>query len=480
MKIRNTFFVAAGMMASAVYAQKQEQPNIILMLADDLGYNDLTCYRNAHNRTSPLPPTAQTPNLDKLAGEGIRFTDFYCGAAVSSPSRASLITGRNCTREGIYNYLPAGSPMHLRSSEITIAEMLKGIGYQTGHFGKWHLTSIDSLQPMPNAQGYDYSFWVHNNAEPSHKDPVNFFRNDKAIGALKGYSCDLVTDEAMKWISSAKKDKPFYIDVWFNESHDKCAAPEELTSRHQYNKEYYGCIENMDRAIGRLMQFLKENGLEKNTIVIFSSDNGSQVMYSNYPLIGKKHYNFEGGVRVPFIIRWTGKYPAAKVCSANGSFTDILPTFAQVTGAKLPADRVIDGISLASVFNDPDKPFTREKPVFFYRYFHDPICMLREGDWCLLGFDRWYAYYDSIDAKKTAKFQPKPGDTWGQWAFQPGHMNVIPTQEPKIFELYNLREDREQQHNVADKHPDIVARMKEKMLKLRKEMVTEGGDWYSK
>jgi len=301
-------------------------PNIILILADDLGYNDVTCFRSFNlEESSDKPPTSQTPNIDAIANQGMLFTDFYCGAAVCSPSRSALITGRNATRIGIYNYLPENSPMHLRSEEITIAELLKEGEYRTGHFGKWHLTSKGTNQPLPNDQGFDYSFFSYNNAKPSHKNPDNYYRNGNPVGPLEGYACSLVVNEAINWLeTNRKEDTPFFINVWFNEPHLKVAAPEELTSRHTYNQDYYGAIENMDIAIGKLLAYLSERDLDKNTIIIFSSDNGSRWDHSNDPFRGEKCFNYEGGVRVPFIIKWPQKIAKGKVCEMPGSFTDIL------------------------------------------------------------------------------------------------------------------------------------------------------------
>ena len=245
--------------------QRQEKlatgpPNIILMVADDLGYNDLSSYRNANPGQAEKPPTTQTPYIDQLADEGMRFTNFYCGAAVCSPSRSAILTGRNATRNGIYNWIPPGQPMHLRAEEVTIAEMLKVKNYQTAHFGKWHLTAEGMGQPLMNDQGYDYSFFTYNNANPSHENPVNFFRNGKPVGELIGYASHLVVDEAIRWLEENKgSEDPFYINVWFNEPHEKVAAPDSLANRHDYNKEYYGCIENMDYAVGKITNFLKAN-----------------------------------------------------------------------------------------------------------------------------------------------------------------------------------------------------------------------------
>lgn len=302
----------------------QQKPNVIFILADDLGYNDLSCYRNAHPQHSDQPPTLETSAIDELAEEGMRFTDFYAGAPVCSPSRAALITGRNATRVGVYNWIPGNSPMHLRAGEVTIAEMLKNENYQTGHFGKWHLTSQGLDQPLPNDQGFDYSFNTYNNARPSHENPENFYKNGEAVGKLKGYACHLVVDEAIHWLEdSADTESPFYMSVWFNEPHTPLAAPDSLTTRHKYYPKYYGAIENMDNAVGRLMDYLEKQGLEEETIVFFSSDNGSKWPHSNDPLYGEKCFLFEGGIREPFIVMWPGKVPAGRVSEVTGSFTDI-------------------------------------------------------------------------------------------------------------------------------------------------------------
>ena len=469
-----------------------ERPNIILILADDLGYNDLTCYREANPCLSDLnpadqtvadrPPTASTPHIDRLAEEGMRFTDFYCGAAVCSPSRSSLLTGRNCTRMGIYNWIPPNQPMHLRDSEITIGEMLREAGYKTAHFGKWHLTAEGMGQPLPGDQGYGYSFFTYNNANPSHRNPVNFFRDTVPVGELEGYSCQLVVDEALKWLRSEENsDQPFYINVWFNEPHDKVAAPEELTGRHRYNEEYYGCIENMDLAVGRLLEYLERQNLVQNTVVIFTSDNGSQVVASNDPLRGEKAFNFEGGVRIPFLIRWPGRVPAEEVSKVPGSFTDILPSIASVTGAVMPGDRILDGEDLSEVFTAANQSFERSTPIFFFRYFHDPVCMLRDGDWVLLGYqDGPLPYERDYNQPALARLKPdRDKPTWSMWGFQQKHMSFLKGAIPVNFELYDIRNDISQRTDLSLEFPEVVGRMKTEMLELRGEMIEEGGDWYA-
>lgn len=452
--------------------KKVELPNVIIILTDDLGYNDISVYREMHPlEQSDRPPTCQTPNIDQLAKEGMLFTDFNSGAAVCSPSRSALLTGRNCTRVGIYNWVPENQPMHLHSEEITIAELLKTKNYKTGHFGKWHLTSQGMNQPLPNDQGYDYSFFTYNNASPSHRNPVNFYRNGMEVGPLEGYSCGLVVEEAKKWLTAnVTNDSPFYINIWFNEPHSRVAAPEELSSRHKYNKEYYGCIENMDIAVGNLMSYLKERNLEKNTIVMFSSDNGSTYDSSNDPLRGVKHFNFEGGIREPFIIKWPEHIAKGTINNMPGSFTDIFPSIAGITGIPVPTDKNYDGIDISPVFFGDVEYVERKEPIFFFRYFHDPVCMLRDNEWCLLGYKNFIPDTAKLDIRKLANVNT--------WNFDSLHMEYIKDARPEFFELYNLNLDMEQKYNVAASHPEIVKKMKEKMMVLRNEMIREGGDWY--
>jgi arylsulfatase A len=227
----------------------------------------------------------------------------------------------------------------------------------------------------------------------------------------------------------------------------------------------------MDHSIGRLMNYLELNGLEENTIVIFTSDNGSQWDHSNDPLRGEKHFNYEGGIRVPFIIRWDEKIQKGNVNNFPGSFTDIFPSIAALVKTHLPSDRKYDGIDISPVFLGEITEMGRKEPIFFYRYFHDPICMLREGDWCLLGYDELIPKAESLDEGQLGKLKP--------WHFMPNHMEYLKPLKPNQFELYNLKEDKEQDIDLSEKYPEIVSKMKIKMMELRAEMIAEGGDWYN-
>ncbi len=459
----------------------QPTPNLIILLADDLGYNDLSCFRENHDFESDAPPTCRTPVLDQLAREGMRFTNFYAGAAVCSPSRSALITGRNATRVGIYNWIPPDQPMHLRASEITIAEMLKASGYSTGHFGKWHLTSEGMGQPLPNDQGFETSFFSYNNANPSHKNPENYFRNGEPVGPTEGFACQIVMDEALEWLEQQEtKEHPFFLNIWFNEPHRVTAAPKEFADHHTYEEQYYGCIENMDMAVGRLFQFLEEHNMEENTMVLFLSDNGSDHPNSNLPLRGRKALNFEGGIRTPMIAKYPGVIPKGTVSSIPASFTDIFPTIASLTGSDIPRDRIIDGVDITSVLLGGEINPVRETPLFFYRYFHDPVIMLREGDWVLLGYVEPLQWQKNYEVRDLAKIKPGPDQaSWEEWRFKENHMAYLKAQEITHFELFNVAEDISQKTDLSAQYPERSEEMKIRALTLKKEMVDEGGDWYS-
>jgi arylsulfatase A len=460
-------------------SETASNPNIILIMADDLGYNDVSIYREMYPIDYDKPPTSQTPAIDRLAEEGMLFKDFYSGSPVCSPSRGALLTGRNSTRIGIYNWIPPESPMHLRSEEVTLAEQLKGVGYNTAHFGKWHLTSQGMGQPLPNDQGYDYSFYTYNNASPSFRNPDNYYRNGAAVGKLEGYASDLVVTEAIEWLDRKEHESPFYINIWFNEPHNSginysppFASPEELVNRHEENAVYYAAIENMDMAVGKLIEYLKVNNLEDNTILIFTSDNGSQWPNSNRPLYGAKHFTYEGGIRIPFIIKWPGIIEKGSVTNAVGSFTDIFPTFSELTGAEVSHNRIIDGESLLQVYEDHTTQLERNKPIFHYRYFHDPILMLREGNWVLLGYDELVPRSDNLQPQELDKIEP--------WRFEKNHMEFLLDLEPNHFKLYNLDVDLGQENDLADDYPEKLREMKQTMLRLKHEMIEEGGNWYEK
>ncbi len=266
------FSAAATTSLLAAEAKKAARPNILVVLADDLGYGDLACYGH---------PRIKTPNLDRFASEGLRLTSCYAAAANCSPARTGLMTGRTPYRVGIHNWIPMLSPMHVRSSEITIATLLQRDGYATCHSGKWHLNGRFNLpgQPQPSDHGFDHWFSTQNNALPNHKNPNNFVRNGTPAGKLEGYSAALVVDEAISWLKTGRdKAKPFFLYVCFHEPHEPIASDKRYTDLYPSDdpsfSAHHGNITQMDDAFGRLMRTVDDLKLREETLVLFTSDNG--------------------------------------------------------------------------------------------------------------------------------------------------------------------------------------------------------------
>ena len=249
------------------------RPNFLVILCDDLGYGDVACFGN---------PVIKPPSIDKLAGEGLKLTSCYASAPVCSPSRCGLLTGRTPNRLGIYDWIPNGSPMHLRRSEITIATLLKQAGYATCHVGKWHCNGKFNSpeQPQPGDHGFDHWFSTQNNAAPSHENPTNFIRNGRPVGPLKGFSSSLVATEAITWLEGrGDRDRPFGLFVWFHEPHEPIASPDEYVrlyphARNPDEAQHHANVTQMDSQVGRLMESLDRLRLRDNTLVLFTSDNG--------------------------------------------------------------------------------------------------------------------------------------------------------------------------------------------------------------
>ena len=444
-----------GIILSGVDAQENlaELPNIILLLADDLGYNDLKCY-GGH---------AQTPNLDQLAATGIRFTDFYAAAPNCSPSRAGLLTGRSPSKVGVYNYLSPGHPMHLLASEITLAEALKQKNYHTGHFGKWHLSCLpqnDSLmQPQPDDQGFDFSFGTANNAQPSHLNPVNFVRNGSPVGELQGYSCDLVVNESIAWLDTLSNSKnPFFAYLAFHEPHKKVASPPHLVRNYRdygsKDAEYLANIENLDQAIGRLLDFLEEKGFLNNTLIIFSSDNGSYRNGSNDPLLGGKSFVYEGGIRVPGIFSWQGRISEAQIVSEPVGLIDLMPTLLDLCGIQHLHRRHLDGTSLVPILLK--KPFKRKKPLSWFFYRTSPEMAMRINNYVILGSD--------LDTTVVTHSMTAPD------------MPYVKTMTLDQFELYDLKKDISQLHDLYGQMPE-TRRFRRHLKKRLAEIQRTGHTW---
>ena len=421
----------------------KKKPNLLIALCDDLGYGDLGCYGH---------PVVKTPNLDRLAAEGMKLTDCHAAAPVCSPARAGLLTGRTPYRCGVYDWIPANSPMHLQRTEITVATLLKNSGYATCHAGKWHCNGKFNSpdQPQPGEHGFEHWFSTQNNARPTHQDPDNFVRNGRAVGPLQGFSSMLIVREAVDWLRDGwDRSEPFCLFVWFHAPHEPIATGPEFMDMYRGREEaiYYGNVSQMDHEFGRLMKTLDEMNLRDETFVMFTSDNGPETLNryrgahrsfgSPGPLRGMKLHLYEGGIRVPGIVRWPGRTQPGTVCDEPINGTDVLPTLCDLAGVATPADRPLDGVSILPALNG--RQLERDVPLYwrYDRALSRPFTVaMREGDW-----------------------------------------KILANNQMTRFELYNLRDDLAEKHNLAQAEPDRRERMKQTLAKLHAQIDAEGPKW---
>ncbi|QDS99641.1 sulfatase family protein [Adhaeretor mobilis] len=399
MKYNNLLTIALWMIASIFSVAKldaADRPNILVVLCDDLGYGDIECYGHPH---------IKTPHVNNLATEGIRFTNFYSAAPVCSPSRVGLLTGRSPNRAGVYDFIPGGRDIYMRSSEVTIPQLLKQAGYATCMSGKWHCNGKfnSAQQPQPDSAGFDHWFGTQNNASPSHENPSNFVRNGEAVGELEGFSCQLVVDEAITWLKGQQANdpkQPFFMYVAFHEPHEPIASPPKLVehygdmAKNVNEAQYFANVANVDVAVGRLMAALKDLKVDSNTLVIFTSDNGPETL-NRYrraknsfgratPLRGMKLWTTDAGFRVAGIMRWPERIKADQVVDHPVSSLDFLPTFCELAGVKPPADLKLDGTNFLPALDNKNP--VRAKPLLwiFYNALNERQVAMRDGDWKVL------------------------------------------------------------------------------------------------
>jgi len=452
--------VCLGLLVSLpiqLWSSAELRPNVIVLLADDLGCGDLGCYGGP----------VRTPRIDQLAAEGMRFTQFYSGASTCSPSRATLLTGRNHVRTGVYSWIKNDEQRsHLQESELTIAERLRPERYATAHIGKWHLGMPvgDVDKPTPSDHGFDFWFATENNAFPSHRNPENFLRNGAAVGDLKGYSCQLVVDEAIRWLENRSSDDcPFFMNLWFHEPHAPLAAPMSLVEGYGDPLEkasvYSGAVENMDRAIGRLLDALPRFATPEETLIVFASDNGSYLEDRVGGLRGSKGHNWEGGIRVPGIFCWPGVIPAGAVAETPAGLVDLLPTLCGFLEIDEGGAKPWDGADLSGVLKSKDPlPLLREQPLFWYSPRSRPVIALRKGRWSLVADpDR--------DLPHPNKFQ----ESWIPLYKETGYAN---------FELFDLESDPAQKVDLLVAKPEVGRELKGEMLRLSREIMREGVDYH--
>jgi uncharacterized sulfatase len=444
------------------------RPNIVVILADDLGYGDLGVQGSRAIRT---------PHMDRLAADGMRFTDAYSSAPVCSPSRTGLLTGRYPVRSGINTALPAakdtlvrrllrrsavatshlgisdmsgGEPvsMGLPPSEITIAEALEEAGYRTAAFGKWHLGDFTELPEYhPFRHGFDefVGFNVSND-----DFPVAFWRGDEEIvediGADQRHYTRLFTEEAIRFIERAGGE-PFFVYLCHKDPHLPFFPSEAFAGRSEAGP-YGDAVEELDWSVGEIIAALRRLDIDRRTLVVLTSDNGPWFEGSPGSLRGRKGQSYEGGFRVPFIAWWPGRVSAGRVADVPIMNIDLLPTFLELAGLELPADRVIDGANLWPVLSGGEANLVQRALFFFHDYDAEAV---RVGDWKYIRANSHYVWPIPLDKQDTFVGRTAAGRNYTP----PGSDESIPTLGTWPL-LYQLRRDPQEAYNAAEKYPDIA------------------------
>jgi uncharacterized sulfatase len=370
------------------------RPNIVFLLIDDMGWPDPACYGHAFH---------ETPHIDRLAGQGMRFTDFYAATPVCSSTRSTIQSGQYSARTAITDFIPGHyrpfeklivPPIehHLAPGIRTPGHVLADAGYASGYFGKWHLGTTPRHQP----DHWGYAVTAAQLPEESSRGAAGRTAGPKQI--------DRLTDQALYFIEQ-HRDQPFFATVSHHAVHIPLEAREETIAKFRQKPRpdsginhpvYAAMIEDLDRAIGRLLEKLERWGLAGNTIVVFTSDNGGlrkiytgvgEVVSSNSPLRDEKGTLYEGGIRVPMIVRWPGVVPPGSVCDEPATTADLLPTFCDMVAAPLPS-QPLDGLSLTPLLRDPGARLDRDAIYFHYPHYHHsrPAGAIRSGNWKLIEF----------------------------------------------------------------------------------------------
>ena len=446
MKTFTAIVLSLLLMGAGCTKESPWKPNCVIIFTDDQGYEDLGCFGSTR---------LSTPRIDKMAAEGMKLASFYVAAPVCTPSRAALMTGSYPKRIGMargsrHAVLLSADEKGLNPDEITIAEVLKSEGYKTGIFGKWHLG--DQPEFLPTRQGFDEFFGIpySHDIHPFHprQDHYNFpplplLDGEKVIEMEPDadYLTKRITERAVKFIEE-NKDQPFFLYVPHPIPHMPLHAsppfmenvPDSIITTLERESEYidYGtrlqlypqAISEIDCSVGQILDALKEHGLDENTLVIYTSDNGPARSGSALPLRGKKGSTFEGGMREPTVLRWPGQIPAGKTNNELLTTMDLLPTFARLAGAELPADRVLDGRDIWPVLTGEEKS---AHEVFFYHK------------------------QDALEAVRS-----------GKWKLQVSEMEPVA--------LYDLENDISESANVLEEHPDIAERLLQHIAEFQKDL----------
>jgi uncharacterized sulfatase len=409
-----------------------DRPNIVFMLIDDMGWPDVACYGHRFH---------ETPVIDRLARDGMKFTDFYAATPVCSSSRSTIMTGQYSARTGVTDFIPGHwRPFeklvvpkidhHLQDGVKTPGDVLTAAGYATGYFGKWHLGTDAAHQPD------QHGFAVTERKLPGALKPKKPERGPKSI--------DYLTDAAL-WFIDQNKSRPFFLTVSHHAVHIPLESTKETAEKYRRktppehgvnNPIYAAMIEDLDNSIGRVLAKLEEHKLANNTIIVFTSDNGGlrqiytkagDIVSSNAPLRDEKGTLYEGGIRVPMIVRWPGVVAAGTVCDEPTTTADLLPTFCEMASTATPK-QPIDGSSMVPLLKDANASLSREAIYFHYPHYHHsrPGGAIRKGNWKLI---EWF--------------------------------------EDDSVELYNLADDLSESKNLAADEPRLVAALKADLAAFR-------------
>mgnify|MGYP003136146943 CR=1 FL=1 len=469
--------------AAHSHAQSESQkPNVIVILADDLGYGDLSCYGAVD---------VATPNIDRMATEGAKFNSFYV-SPVCSPTRAALMTGSHPIRVGIGGVMFPRNNHGLNPDEITLPELLKGQGYATAIIGKWHLGNQDMFQPLNHGFDTWYGTPASNNQffYPTIKKYAAdcVFREDYTRDGIlqrETAACPLVRDnvvievpadqtqftqrytrESIRFITE-NKDKPFFVYLAHNMPHIPLHASEQFVGTSK--RGIYGdTIQELDWSTGEILRSLKELGLDKNTLVIFTSDNGPNTGKggSAGPLKGGKGSTLEGGVRVPFVARWPETIPAGTESDAPITGMDLLPTLTKLAGGNVPSNRVIDGKDIWPLLaGEPDAKSPHEA-IYYLR--GRGVQGIRVGDWKYLVDDSSKKEASRINVELAAEEQKLPRRERRALIKERGKASA--QKLGPTAALYNLSNDIGEQNNLLAKHPEIVARLRKPLDEFGREL----------
>ena len=444
-------------------SRNAERPNVVFILADDLGYGDFSRFNGG---------LSSTPRLDALIDESVCLTQQYTASPVCNPSRACLLTGRYPHRTGSIDTLEWRGLERLALRETTLADILHGAGYATGLVGKWHLGAWD-MRYHPNSRGFDEAVCFRGGMHDYYDWRLEF--NDSVKKADGRYLTDVWTEEAVGFIDRHADDGPFFLHVTFNAPHTPLQAPEDEIAPFLENDDLnrgvatlYGMIHRMDSGVARILEALDRNGLRENTIVFFTSDNGPQfggegetrLDRFNCGLHGAKGCTYEGGIRVPMMIRWPAGLEAGIQTDAMVHFSDYLPTILAMAGVEMPADNLpIDGVNVLPAWRGEPADLCTRRCWQWNRY--TPVATtnaaIRDGDWKLVR-PMVKGTMDVPDIKwlQVAMYEAEYFVEHGVIQEPDPPRELGPAPPP---ELYNIAADPLEQEDLAAKHPEVVARL---------------------